>query len=277
MMKQTKSTLIALLIFLSIHSAFAEEDESVPVGMTGTFEQLVIPGSELEVKSIGDKSMLVVRIVETYPHGSDFRYDIEYYGLKPGNYNLVDFLQRIDQSDLEVPEVPVAIRSILPLDQIEPNSIRVQKVGSFGSYQFWVTVGCVLWALVLLYILFGNRRKKLVEQELDSVQKQSLADRIRPLVNDAIEKKASQGQLANLEMMLVSLWRKRLNMDEMPANKALIELRKNDQAAPLLLQLERWLHSPHHDEEIDVEEILKPYKEMPEDFVPEQELQTTQP
>ena len=55
------------------------------VGMPARIDQLVLPGTELEVRPIDDRlAPIVVRIVNTYPHGSAFRYDIVYYGLEPG-------------------------------------------------------------------------------------------------------------------------------------------------------------------------------------------------
>ncbi|MDA1016621.1 MAG: hypothetical protein O3A00_19460, partial [Planctomycetota bacterium] len=78
------------------------------VGMTQKIDQIVLPGSKVEVRPITQDTSIVVRIIEIFPHGSDTRYDIEYYGLDPGAYNLLDFLQRADGSSLEnVPAVPI--------------------------------------------------------------------------------------------------------------------------------------------------------------------------
>ena len=116
-----------------------------------------------------------------------------------------------------------------------------------------------------LIAIFVLRRKKETTDVNAMTQQLSLADRIRPLVNNAIKKEATTGELADLEMMLVSLWRKRLKMDDQPASQAVIALRQHAQAGPLLLQLEQWLHSPHQNNEVDIEEMLKPYKDLPHD------------
>ena len=58
----------------------------------------VLPGSELEVKPIGERTPIVLRIVRVFPHGTAFRYDLEYYGLEPGSFDLKDYLQRKDRS-----------------------------------------------------------------------------------------------------------------------------------------------------------------------------------
>ena len=63
------------------------------VGIGGMIEQWVVPGTELEVIPQSDRRIpLVLRIVAVYPHGSAFRYDIEYYGLEPGTYDIARYL-----------------------------------------------------------------------------------------------------------------------------------------------------------------------------------------
>src|SRR5262249_39473026 len=55
---------------------------SSTVGMPAKVEQLVLPGPEVEARPIEDRrAPMVVRLLDVYPHGSAFRYDIVYYGL----------------------------------------------------------------------------------------------------------------------------------------------------------------------------------------------------
>src|SRR5690242_7913189 len=69
------------------------------VGIAGRLDQVVIPGSELEVVPHEDRKLPIrLRIVAVYPHGSAFRYDLEYQGLEPGSFNLKDYLRRKDAS-----------------------------------------------------------------------------------------------------------------------------------------------------------------------------------
>ena len=64
------------------------------VGMPGLIQELVLSGSELEVRPRDPKDPLVLRIARVSPHGSDFRYDLEFVGLEPGTYDLRDGLRR---------------------------------------------------------------------------------------------------------------------------------------------------------------------------------------
>src|SRR5664279_2863147 len=62
--------------------------QSSTVGLPVDVKQIVLPGTELESTPWDDKSPVVVRIIEVYPHGDAFRYDLSYQGLEPGDYDL---------------------------------------------------------------------------------------------------------------------------------------------------------------------------------------------
>ncbi|MEZ6065122.1 MAG: hypothetical protein R3B90_05325 [Planctomycetaceae bacterium] len=93
----------------------------------------------------------------------------------------------------------------------------------------------------------------------------SLADRLRPLVQDAIAGRASTEQLAQLERSLVSFWRTRRGLNDVPVNRAITELRADPQAGPLITQLEQWLHRPASGEAVDVAQLLQPYRSIDAD------------
>ncbi|MBC8290433.1 MAG: hypothetical protein H8E37_08960 [Planctomycetes bacterium] len=236
-----------------------------PVGMPARLEQIVLPGSELVVKPIDSEGPIVLRIVESYPHGSDFRYDIEYYGLDPGEWNLSDYLERKDGSSAEsLPELTVTISSLLPPGQVEPNALETEDVQGLGGYLIALIAGGVLWVTGLFAILFAGRKKD--EQDNSAAARQvTLADRLRPIVKQAIEGELPGERLAELEMMLVAFWRKRLNMEDNAAAEVIPQLRSHSAAGPLLRQLESWLHQPESDTEIDVAALLEPYRNLPPD------------
>ena len=57
------------------------------VGMPGRLDGVVLPGPELEAKPLTDKrAPVVLRVAAVYPHGTAFRYDLEYTGLEPGTF-----------------------------------------------------------------------------------------------------------------------------------------------------------------------------------------------
>src|SRR5215210_6596085 len=134
------------------------------VGMPGTIEGLVLPGPELVVKRLDDRtSPVVVRIVRTYPHGSAFRYDIEYAGLEPGTHDLRPYLRRKDGSSAaDLPPIPVTVAAVLPPGQVLPNALEIESGPRVGGYRTLRRVLGAIWVLGLAAILasfiFPRRR-----------------------------------------------------------------------------------------------------------------------
>src|SRR5262245_44239641 len=88
--------------------AQAQDKNPSPVGVGSRVEQVIIPGTEVEVVPHEDRKLPIrLRIVAIYPHGTAFRYDLEYQGLEPGKFDLRDYLRRKDGSPLaEPPALP---------------------------------------------------------------------------------------------------------------------------------------------------------------------------
>ena len=233
--------------------------------MVGRIRELKIPGSLLEVKPIEDRDApIIVRIVRTFPHGSDFRYEIEYYGLEPGTYDLGDFLRRADgSSDPLTVSLPVQIVSVLPDGQVKPHALDARPPPRLGGYQQLLIAGGVLWTIGLLVILFWGRGSKHASGR-DPKKPRSLAERLRPLVDRAVAGDASHSELASLERSLLTYWRKRLNLQDQASSEAMRELRAHPEAGGLMTQLEQWLHNPEVQSEIDVEALLAPYRNVSE-------------
>ena len=130
--------------------------------------------------------------------------------------------------------------------------------------------GAVVWIVGLAAILLVGRHRKNAA-ELSS-RPQTLADRLRPLVEGAVAGELSHSQLAELERSLVALWRKRLRLDSMKASEAIDALREHEVAGGLLRQLEEWLHRPGGEAEVNIASLLAPYEELPaEEFSLESE------
>ncbi len=240
--------------------------------MPAKIEQLVLPGPELEAKPLEDRqAKLVVRIVEVFPHGSAFRYNLVYYGLEPGEYDLKDSLRRKDGgSTADLPKIPVTIRAILPPGQIEPNRLVSRPLPRPWRYRTAIGTGrsgIVGWIAGLLAIIFvGRGKRKPAELEGSSVGP-TLADRLRPLVDRAMNGTLEPGQHAELERMLIGYWRKRLKLESSSPGQAIAAIRNDEQAGRLLHQLEIWLHSPDHNEEVDVAALLEPYRHLPAEAI----------
>lgn len=260
------------LSFRTANAASLEEENranarslpSTTVGVSATIEQIKLPGSELEAKPIDEESPIVIRIAGSFPHGTDWRYDLVYYGLEPGTYDLTKWLQRKDGSSTDdLPAIEVEVTSVLPPGQIQPNPLESVVSPQVGGYRTLLVVLAVVWVIGLFAILFVRRRsREIVEMR---TKPRTLADRLRPLVERAIAGDLPQDRTAELERALIAYWRKRLHIEDVPASEAITKLHAHAEAGALLGALERWLHRPGGDPDVDVAKLLAPYQDIPED------------
>ncbi len=233
--------------------------------MPAKLEQLVLPGPELEARPIEDRrSAMVVRVAGAYPHGSAFRYDIIYYGLEPGRYDLKDYLRRKDGSSMEgVPSIPVSVQAILPPGQVEPHGLILGPSPWLGGYRLLILVGGLVWFGVLAALALAGRRKRQAEVE-QMAWRATLADRLRPLVMAASTGTLDAGRRAELERLLIGYWRRRLGLEDLPPARVIAALRAHPEAGALLRRLEDWLHRPAGSAgNVDVAALLAPYRDIP--------------
>lgn len=254
-----------MLKSLMLLIALSPVPRETSVGMTGRIEQLVLPGTELEAIPDEERKLpIVLRIVRTYPHGTAFRYDLEYYGLEPGDYDLKNYLRRKDDSPTsDLPSLPVRITPLLPPGQITPHDLESQPAPSLGGYRKLRIAAGAIWIIGLIAIIyfgFVRRRRTVAVVEQRPV---TLADRLRPLIDGAIAGRLSQAELASLERSLLAFWRKRLKLEDTEPALAIERLRQHPESGPLLHQLELWLHRPGTSEKVDPVELLKPYQQWP--------------
>jgi hypothetical protein len=235
--------------------------------MTGTLEGVVLPGTELEAKPLDDrKSPVVVRVVRVYPHGTAFRYDIEYSGLEPGTHDLSRYLRRKDGSPVgTLPPLTVKVEPVLPPGQVKPNKLDIEPGPRIGGYHYLVIGAVVVWALGMLLLIgsfFFPRKRRAAGADGRPV---SLAERLKPLVEGAVAGTLSRADLAGLERALLAYWRKRLALEGEDPGVAVEHLRAHPEAGPLLAQLEAWLHQPGPLKTVDVAALLAPYRNLPPD------------
>lgn len=255
--------LLAVIISLLAFDSHAEELRNPTVGMAGRIEQLVLPGSELIAKPLeDDSSPIVLRIEAVFPHGTSNRYDFEFYGLEPGKFNLSDYLIRKDGTPTgDLPAIPVEIRSILSPGQVQPNALGLAELPGLGGYRTLLITGGILWTSGLLALLFFGKREVRSEGDVRE-HGPTLADQLRPIVEQAQTGELSKSKQAELERLLIGYWRGRLNLEGESMTDALAALRQHDEAGALLKQLEKWLHSPDDDEGLNVAQLLKPYENV---------------
>ena len=262
-------TLLAVCVWSSSAGAQPAPLAETTVGMAGVLGGVVLPGTELEAKRLEDRrSPIVLRVVRVYPHGSMFRYDLEYFGLEPGTYDLRDYLRRKDGTPVgALPPLAVKVNPVLPPGQIEPNRLEIESGPRVGGYRVLVIVAVCAWVLVLGAVIasfFFPRRRAATATSDRPV---SLAERLRPLVEGAIAGRLSREQLANLERALLAYWRKRLGLEAAEPGVAIEAMRGHPEAGPLLAQLEAWLHRPGPPAPVDVAALLAPYRDLPPEAI----------
>ena len=251
-----------------------QEVRESTVGMPGRLLEVVLPGSELEVAPRVASDPLVLRIVRVSPHGSDFRYDLEFVGLEPGEYDLRSALKRKDGTPLPadgtpgaLPALPVRVKSLLAPGIVKPHAPEGRALQAFGGYRAAMILVGSVWVAGLALILFGWRKRR--QAEVAAARPPTLAERLRPLVERALAGELSGPERSRLEGSLIAFWRRKLDLEEERPAALVARLRAHPEAGPLLASLEAWLHMPVPPRNVDVAALLAPYKDLPADALPE--------
>lgn len=233
------------------------------VGMPAQIKQLVLAGTELEAKPIEDrKTPVVLRIVATYPHGTAFRYDLEYYALEPGKFDLREQLKRKDGSTVDdLPALPIEVASLLPSGQVVPHSLVARPAPKLGGYRVLLGLTLSIWIIGLTLLLM--RRRAHHATLTVQARPRTLAERLQPLVTDAMAGHLTPQGRAELERLLLTYWRRRLALQDADPVMALTTLRNHDEAGALLRVVESWLHKPEGAGEVDIAVLLAPYRDLP--------------
>jgi hypothetical protein len=224
--------------------------------------EVILPGTALEAKPFEHKARLIVRVAETRPRGDSIWYDLRYIGLVPGTYDLRGYVHRLDGSTTNnLPPIPVSVAPLLP----EPHDgLLVEQAaspfGRLGGYTTLMIVAAVVWALLFLPLVWRHRKK--LAPAVAPPPEPTLADRLRPLVEQAAAGTLSGDGQAQLERMLLNYWRDRLNLGSLDMAQAIGKLRDHPEAGELLRALESWLHRPKGSANVDVGSVLAPYRNI---------------
>lgn len=246
------------------------------VGMPARIEQLVLPGSELVVAHTDRDEPLVLRIVATWPHGDALRYDLEFWALEAGQYDLRTKLARADGTALaaeDLPPIPVSVGAVLSDKSARPHLPGVARANRIGGYTKLAIAAGVAWVAGLAWLLWSGRKRQTAPQAAPA-RPRTLAERLRPLVERARDGQLTSSERSQLELSLVAYWRRKLGLQSERPEAAVVALRSHAQAGPLLVSLERWLHEPSPTEQVDIAALLAPYRELPADALDELERGT---
>ncbi|MEM6980732.1 MAG: hypothetical protein AAF539_13810 [Planctomycetota bacterium] len=252
---------------VDVHPSTSIDPElaSSTVGLPRTLEQIVLPGSPLRVKKLVDRNQpFILRIIDSYPHGDDHRYDLEYQALEPGQYDLTDYLERVDGSPInDLPPINVLIESTLPSGPTQPNSLADSQVDRFGGYRIWMGLAVLGWIVGLLALIFVGRRSGSAVEDTSPDQLEPV-DRLEPLIAAAKRGDLSQSDRASLERAVIGFWTEELKLNDCPPATISQRLARHEQAGPMLNRLEHWLHAPpnEHDHAIDLANVLEPIVQL---------------
>jgi hypothetical protein len=262
------SFVCAIFAIASVAAAAAPSPTTMPtVGVEGKIE-LALPGSLLHAKPVTDKAPLLLRIASTQPapRREDVWYDLRYMGLVPGQHDLKNYLVRADGSPTgELPSIPVNVLGLLPEDHkgelVRANSARWPF---FGGYRILMGAVAGLWAAMFVPLIFYRRKKRAQIVAPPPVRK-TVADRLRPLIDQAARGTLSVEEKGKLERMLLWYWQQRLDLTADSPADAIAALRRHDKAGELLRALEEWLHRrPGTATTTDVNALLAPYRDVPD-------------
>ena len=234
------------------------------VGVSAQISDIILPGTKLTTKAIDDSSPIVLRIENVRVHGTAHRYDFVYFGLEPGEYDLRDYLVRVDGGDTsDLPAIPVSVVSVLEKGQVTPNSLPDQSVPKIGGYRLLMWLLGAVWVIGLLLLIFWPKSRR--EQAARKGPKPTtLADRLRPFVESAVRGELSDPDKAELERLLLAYWHDKLDVRDLPPAQAIEKLRSHESAGKLFRSLEDWLHRPDASNPTDeqVRDLLQPYQDV---------------
>ena len=242
-----------------------EPGEHPTVGISTRITDLILPGSELTSKPLDSNSPIVVRILDTRVHGSAFRYDLVYYGLEPGEFDLRDYLVRIDGGPTDdLPNIPIKILGVLGEGQLTPNDLEKRPPPRVGGYRATLWLLAAFWLIGLLTLIFYPRTKSESASKTQAAPT-TLADRLRPYVESATRGELNDTDKAELERLLLAYWHDKLEVGDLPPAQAISKLRNDETAGRLFTVLEQWLHSPDPIaiSEQEISELLEPYRNTP--------------
>jgi hypothetical protein len=233
------------------------------VGMEGTY-YLRHGGSAVETLPVDENSPVVLRIADVVQDASSTICEIRFIGMKPGHYDLRDFLRRVDGQRLtDIGPIVATVRSVLPANHNgQLDELARPPLGRTWPYRVMLLAFGGLWLMPLVWLVPRAIVRRRTRPKPLPAREPTLADQLHPLVEAAVAGCLSPAEQARLELLLIGHWRKRLNLAECSTAEALMQLRGHPEAGVLLGQLEHWLHQRPSDGQVDVAAILRPYRDQ---------------
>ena len=216
------------------------------VGLTGLIQDLLLPGSELQVKPDPEgRSPVVVRMTAVRPHGTaGFRYDFSWFAYEAGPHDLSQYLERVDGSPRgALPAIGVEAVALLPPGPPQTLPEFQAPLPKLGGYRTALVVGECLWLAGWVALFVWRRPRSSTTAAVAPDATLPLTDRLRVLLENARTGSLDADGRAQLERLVLGFWRERLHLIDLPVPEAVHRLRNHPEAGGLLREVESWLHS----------------------------------
>lgn len=221
--------------------------EVAPLGRVQAVKDQFLPGPELQTRQSDGREPIVLRITAVYPQGTaGFRYDISWSALEPGSYDLTKFLEpAAGVAPVPLPAVMVEAAGVLPAGP--PGALPDQgspALPSIGGYRFWLPVGITFWLLAGGAFFYLTRKRKSAASLSAATAGQTLAQRLQPLLQRALDGPLKTGEKAELERLVIAYGRQHLGVTGATTPAVWQSLREDSSTGPWLQTMEAWLHRP---------------------------------
>ena len=246
--------------------AFAFADgTTTPRGVTGS---VTITHSGDAIVAQPDQELtapLIVRVTDLTPSAADgfpHKYRIDFIGAIEGEHDLRKHLRHRDGSQVdELAPVIVTIVSELPEHYgTDLFGTPTRPFFTRNHYRFIAWILGTAWICVPIVFVWKRwLRNRPGPPPTPPPPKPTLADQLRPLAESAMRGELSLDGQARLELLLIAFWSERLNLAALSPAQALAQLRIDPEASPLLLAVERWLHSREGSSD-SITALLEPYR-----------------
>ncbi len=138
--------LIAALAVASAPVSWAQEALARPtVGMRARVDGVAVPGPLLVARPLEPRAALVVRVLAARRTADGHVYDLDFYGLEPGRYDLSTALVREDGAPARLPPIPVEVLGVLKPGQVLPHALAADRLPRPGGYAALLGSAVALW------------------------------------------------------------------------------------------------------------------------------------
>lgn len=186
-----------------------------------------------------------VRIANATRSGEGTVYDVRYLVNRAGVFDLRDYLAAEDGGRLSgLPSFKFQGDPKLSRD-LDARIQETERVGiDIGGGYFATLWGLgALWVgWLLLLVFWGRRRAEAVWERVDS--EDGLAVFLRQCRGELEAGTLGAAQRAQLEMLLLQHWRRRLGLGGCSMWRSVVEIGRHSEAGALMRLVEAWLHGP---------------------------------